>query len=187
MNKLSEAGVSLIKRFEGLKLKAYKDSAGVWTIGYGHTSAAGKPKVTSGLVITAEEAEDILKRDLLLYEKAVNDTIKRPMNPNQYAAMVSLCYNIGPGAFAKSTVARKFNEGAIFDAADGFMLWIKAGGKILKGLVNRREAERKMFLNPFVKSIESAETPTESVPVVKKKKTIYDLIIDIFFAIFGGK
>jgi lysozyme len=146
--KTSKAGIDLIKRWEGVKLTAYKCPAGIWTIGYGHTSAAGSPKVVAGMTITTKEAEEILTRDLLKYETAVKNALTRAPNQNQFDAMVSLCYNIGPGAFKKSSVAKRFNEGNVAGAAEALRMWNKAGGKVLQGLVNRREDERKLFLKP---------------------------------------
>ena len=139
-------GLSLIKIFEGLRLKAYKDPVGILTIGYGHTSAAGAPEVKLGMVITREEAEAMLRRDLVTYEKAVADAVKVTLTSNQNSACVSLCYNIGPGNFKKSSVLRFINQGRFDDAADAFLLWNRAGGKILSGLVKRRAAEAALFI-----------------------------------------
>lgn len=144
--KVSPDGLALIKRWEGCRLKAYQDSVGFWTIGYGHTSAAGKPTVTSGLKITQKEAEDILANDLGKYEDAVQRAITKRPTQHQLDAMTSLCYNIGPGSFAKSSVVRKFNAGDIAGAANAFLLFNKAGGKVLTGLARRREDEKKLFL-----------------------------------------
>jgi lysozyme len=144
--KINRAGIELLKRWEGCRLKAYQDSVGVWTIGYGLTSAAGLVKVTPGMIITQQQADDYLVAALVKYEAAVTKALKRAPNSNQFSAMVSLCYNIGPGAFAKSSIARLFNDGDIDGAADSFLLWNKAGGKVLKGLVDRRKAERSLFL-----------------------------------------
>lgn len=144
--KTSQAGINLIKSFEGLRLNAYRDIVGVWTIGYGHTSEAGPPKVHDGLKITEHEAEDILRRDLGQYEEAVSNAIKRPMNENQFAACVSLCYNIGPAHFAKSSVVRRFNAGETARAAEAFLMWTKAGGRAVLGLQRRRHEEQKLFL-----------------------------------------
>lgn len=144
--KTNRAGIELLKRWEGCRLKAYQDSVGVWTIGYGLTSAAGLVKVTPGMVITQQQADDYLVAALVKYEAAVTKALKRAPNSNQFSAMVSLCYNIGPGAFAKSSIARLFNEGDIDGAAEAFLLYNKAGGKVLKGLVDRRKAERSLFL-----------------------------------------
>lgn len=148
--KTSRTGIDLIKRFEGLELTAYKCSAGVWTVGYGHTSAAGMPKVEKGMRITVKEAEDILVRDLIKYEQAVTTAINKLLTQNQFDAMVSLCFNIGPEAFAKSTLIRRFNEGDIAGAADAFLMWNKGGGKVLQGLVNRRKEEQALFLRAGV-------------------------------------
>ncbi len=151
---INQAGLDLIKTFEGCKLEAYLDDAGVLTIGWGHTSAAGPPMVRSALTITREQAESILATDLKKYEEAVEDTIAHTMNPNQFAAFVSLCFNIGPGAFMKSTVARRFNSGNVAGAGDAFLMWNKitdpgTGQKVeLKGLTRRRAAERALFLTP---------------------------------------
>lgn len=143
--KVNKAGLELIKSFEGKKLTAYKDIVGVWTIGYGHTSAAGKPEVVAGLTITDHQAEEILTRDLGKYEEAVEKAITVKMTENQFSAMVSLCYNIGPGAFAKSSVVKHMNAGDAKKAASSFLLWNKAGGKVVAGLTRRREAEKKLF------------------------------------------
>ena len=148
--KINAAGLDLIKRWEGLRLTAYKDIVGVWTIGYGHTAAAGAPAPKAGMKITAQEAEDTLKRDLAQYEKAVTKALSIVPSANQFAAMVSLCYNIGPANFAKSSVVKLLNVGKPREAADAFLLWNKAGGKVLKGLTARREDERKLFLTRSV-------------------------------------
>ena len=144
--KINAAGLDLIKRWEGLRLTAYQDSGGVWTIGYGHTAEAGPPAPKAGMKITEKEANDILTRDLGQYERAVTKAISVAPTSNQFAAMVSLCYNIGPTNFAKSSVVRRMNEGNSKAAADAFLLWNKAGGKVLKGLTARREDEKKLFL-----------------------------------------
>lgn len=150
-------GLSLIKLYEGLRLKAYKDPVGILTIGYGHTSAAGTPEVKLGMVITREEAEAMLRRDLVTYEKAVADAVKVDLTSNQNSACVSLCYNIGPGNFKKSSVLRFINQGRFDDAADAFLLWNRAGGKILSGLVKRRAAEAALFL----KGSDNVDVPEE--------------------------
>ena len=145
--KTSAAGRAAIARREGNKLKAYKDSVGIWTIGVGHTTAAGLPKVAAGLVITAAQSDEILSRDLAKFENAVNGAVKVPLSQNQFDALVSLAFNIGGGAFAKSTLVRKLNKGDYRGAADSFMNWNKAGGKVLDGLTKRRNEERAQFLS----------------------------------------
>lgn len=144
--KTSAAGRADIAMREGNKLKAYQDSVGIWTIGVGHTAAAGEPHPKAGMTITAAQSDEILTRDLAKFEKTVNDAIKVQMGQNEFDAMVSLAFNIGGGAFAKSSVVRKFNAGDRAGAADSFLLWNKAGGKVIKGLTIRRQAERQQFL-----------------------------------------
>lgn len=139
--KTSQAGKDLIKQYEGLKLTAYKCSAGKDTIGYGHTHG-----VKPGDHITKAQAEAFLDEDLAVFELTVNTAIKRPMNPHQFDAMVALAFNIGGAAFAGSTLVKKFNTGDIQGAAKEFPRWCHSGRIVVPGLVKRRAAEREMFL-----------------------------------------
>lgn len=143
--KTGPKGIKLIKSFEGWRSKAYKDSVGVWTIGYGHTSMAGSPKVTPNMVITKEEGERILKKDLKKYEKAVLDSVKVKLSQEQFDALVSFCYNVGPGNFRKSSVLRFVNARRFSDVPSRLMLWNKAGGRVLRGLTRRRAAEGELW------------------------------------------
>lgn len=140
--KTSQAGVNLIKSFEGCRLTAYQDSAGVWTIGYGHTSGVKK-----GMTITEAQAEAYLKGDLGTAENAVNGKVTYSIKQNQFDALVSFTYNVGSGNFGSSTLLKKLNQGDITGAANEFDKWNKAGGQVLEGLVRRRAAEKAMFLN----------------------------------------
>lgn len=171
--KTSTAGTDLIKEFEGLRLKAYKCPADVWTIGYGHTSAAGNPIVTSGMTITKEEADEILQDDLVQYEKAVNDLVKVPLTQNQFDALVSFAYNAGVGALSKSTLLKRVNAGQFDQVPAEFMKWTKGGGKELPGLVRRRRAEvalwRGMDDAAPVQVEEASSQP--DLPTPKKKIT----------------
>lgn len=160
--KISKKGVDLITRWEGCKLTAYQDSVGVWTIGYGHTTAAGAPKVVKGLKITQQEAIEIFTRDVVKYERAVEKVLRRTPTQAQFDAMVSLCYNIGPGNFAKSSVVRMFNSGDFAGAAHAFSMWNKAKGKVLTGLTNRRADEARHFM---LKSVEPAMQAVPAAPV----------------------
>lgn len=152
--RLSSDGLALIKRWEGCKLESYQDSAGVWTIGYGRTTATGLGPVGPGMKITQAQAESDLLRGLAKYERTVNECLARTPTQAQYDAMVSLCYNIGQAAFAASSVVKRFNLGKIAEAADAFLMWNKAkvkGKKIeVEGLTNRRHDERKHFLKASV-------------------------------------
>lgn len=143
---INQAGLDLIKEFEGFRATTYRCSAGVLTIGYGTTAAAGvgiAPK--PGMTITEAQASEYLAKTVDKFGAQIRPLLKREPNPNQWAAMVSLAYNIGPGAFAKSSVLRLFNAGEDEGAAEAFLLWNKAKGKVLKGLTRRREAEKALF------------------------------------------
>ena len=137
----SQKGIDLIKKFEGCRLEAYRCPAGVWTIGYGHTKG-----VMDGQKITQTQAEEFLREDLKVYEKAVESCVKVPLSQNQFDALVSFCYNCGGEALRTSTLLRLLNDGKYSDAGKQFLRWNKAGGKVLVGLTRRREEERGMFL-----------------------------------------
>jgi lysozyme len=142
--KINRAGLNLIKDFEGLRLIGYRCPAGIPTVGYGHTG----PEVRVGRRITEEQANTYLINDVSRFERGVTDAIgTAPTTENQFSAMVSLAYNIGLGAFGKSSVLRHHKAGHRHRAAASFLLWVKAAGKTLPGLVRRRNAERRMFLS----------------------------------------
>jgi len=136
----SPRGVNLIKSFEGLRLKAYLDSAGVWTIGYGHTR-----NVHPGQVINEAEALGLLRADLQRFEDCVSEMVTHELTQGQYDALVSFAFNVGCGALKKSTLLRKLNAGDTAGAAQEFGRWVHAGGKRLRGLERRREAEKSLF------------------------------------------
>ena len=143
---VSPSGVDLICNFEGLRLKAYDDGVGVWTIGYGTTKYPNGIRVKKGDTCTLEQAKAYMQNDLKSFEQTVNNTVKVPLNQNQFDALVSLAYNIGSTAFKNSTLVRQLNEGNYKAAANQFNVWVNAGGKRMQGLVNRRAAERTLFL-----------------------------------------
>lgn len=147
--KTSLAGLRLIKKFEGLRLKAYICPAGVLTIGYGSTGAHVKP----GMVITAAEAEALLIKDLARFENAINRLVKVPLNQNQFDALASFIFNIGIGAFEKSTLLRLLNAKDYLKAADQFGRWTRGGGVVLEGLVRRRREEKNLFLAKVVPGV----------------------------------
>ena len=152
--KLSNKGLELIKQFEGFRSAPYRDAVGVWTIGFGNTYYPNGRKVSaSDKPLTIGEASqlklDIINKD---FAPAVNtllaDEIKAgKVNQNMFDALISLSYNIGTGALSRSSVIRHLKQGNKQKAADAFLLWVKAGGRTLNGLVRRREAERKLFLS----------------------------------------
>ena len=147
---LTQRGLDLIKAHEGLRLEAYRDPVGVWTIGYGTTSRAGiGVAVSQGMVVTESQAEGYLRRALLKFADQIKPGFKRPPNDNQYSAMLSLAYNIGPGAFLRSTALKRFNAGDFKGAAEALQWFNKAGGKVWNGLVRRRAEEAELFLAPL--------------------------------------
>ncbi|MFC4728142.1 glycoside hydrolase family protein [Coralloluteibacterium thermophilus] len=140
---ISDAGIDLIKGFEGLRLTSYQDSAGVWTIGYGHTG----PEVGPGQTITQAQAEALLRQDVGWAENAVRNNVQVPLGQGQFDALVSFTFNVGAGAFGGSTLLQKLNAGDYAGAQNEFGRWIHAGGQVLPGLVNRRAAEAELFGN----------------------------------------
>ncbi len=139
--KPSKKCIDLVKKFEGCYLKAYKCPAKVWTIGYGHTG-----DVTDGMKITQEQADILLANDMTEFSIKVSNLFKKDIQQCQFDAFVSFSFNVGIGAFSKSTLLKKFRAGDIEGAAKEFARWNKGGGKVLKGLVRRRAEEAKLFL-----------------------------------------
>ena len=141
--KISEAGLSLIKSFEGCVLTAYLDAVGIWTVGYGHTG----PSVHRGLTITQKLAEDILAQDVRRFELGVLNNVKVNLNQNEFDALVSFLFNVGVNALKNSTLLRLLNDGADRSiVAAEFLRWNKGGDKVLEGLTRRRQAEKALFL-----------------------------------------
>ena len=140
--KTSQNGIELIKKFEGCRLETYICPAGVFTIGYGHTGA----DVKSGMKITQEEAETLLKNDLKAFEKGVQRIIKKELTQNQFDALVSFAYNLGLENLKKSTLAKLINQGKIKEASSQFERWVYANGVKLNGLIRRRKAEKELFV-----------------------------------------
>lgn len=141
--KISQTGLDLVKSFEGLRLKAYYDSVGVLTIGFGSTG----PHVKPGMVITPKQAEDLLRDDVTRFEACVSKQVTVPLSQNQFDALVSFAFNLGCGNLASSTLLKKLNAKDYAGAASEFAKWNRAGGKVLAGLTRRREAEKALFLS----------------------------------------
>jgi GH24 family phage-related lysozyme (muramidase) len=160
--RVSQKGIDLIKRFEGLRLTAYKCSAGVDTIGYGHTG----PDVTPGMRITEEEAEKLLWRDTESAQQTVSSFVSVKLNQNEYDALVSFTFNVGPTAFVNSTLLRLLNHGADRKIVAGeFGRWVRADSdEPVPGLVRRREEEKKLFL-------EQSKHPLLSKSILAKRDT----------------
>lgn len=153
--KTSQTGLNLIEEYEGLILGAYDDandhivppggtSRGTLTIGYGHTTSAGPPKVYVGQKITKAQANEILASDLSRVESSVNKLVRVPINQNQYDALISFQFNTG--GLGRSSVLSKLNKKDYQGAADALLLWNRGNGQVLAGLIRRRKAERALFL-----------------------------------------
>jgi lysozyme len=138
--RMSNDGINLVKQFEGLREDAYRCSAGVLTIGYGHTG-----DVQEGDRITREKATEYLTADLKHAENAVRKYVTVPLTQKQYDSLVSFAYNVGNRAFGKSTLLEKLNAGDYDGAAEQFQRWVKANGEKCDGLVNRRQKEKECF------------------------------------------
>lgn len=183
--RISAKGLEFIKRHEGLRLTAYQDSAGVWTIGYGHTGRSAPPPVFPNFTITEAEAEDYLRRDLAPAERAVNSLVHVPLTQNQFDALVSWVFNLGEGNLRASTLLRVLNLGDYVGAAKQFDRWVYAGDVKLKGLINRRAEERGLFETPD-KQVEEAPRPTPS-PQPPTPTGFWRHILDWLIKTFGGK
>ena len=162
--KISQKGIDLIKSFEGFRSESYQDVGGVWTIGYGHTG-----NVHRGEVITKKQGELLLRSDLETFEKAVNKNVKVKLTQSMYDALVSFTYNVGSGAFSKSTLLKKLNSGDYVGASEQFGAWNKCNGKVVKGLTNRREKEKTLFLSDGIPSSSKGASVSE-IPSLKGYK-----------------
>lgn len=169
--KTSNNGRKFIESFEGLILQSYDDYNdhtvkegdhvyGTLTIGYGHTTAAGGVPVYIGQTITKEQADQYLAEDLVKVENEINSLVHVNLNQNQFDALVSFHYNTG--ALCKSTLLKLLNKGDYSGAADEFLKWTHASGRVLQGLVRRRQTERKLFLKPVVDTTIVIKTPTQA-------------------------
>jgi lysozyme len=138
--KISQEGIKLIKNFEGCGLEAYQDSVGVWTIGYGTIKG-----VKEGDQINQDEAEHLLQEEMPEYEGYINEMVNVPLEQNQFDALCSWVFNLGPTNLQSSTLLKVLNEGKYDEVPDQIVRWNKAGGEVLAGLVKRRQAEADMF------------------------------------------
>jgi lysozyme len=179
--KLSRAGLDFIKQAEGFRSRAYQDSAGVWTIGYGHTG-----NVRPGDVVTEAEALDLLAKDAAASEAAVDRLVTVQINQQQFDALVSFCFNLGAGALEGSTLLRLLNDGDFAGAADQFQRWVYAGGTQLPGLAKRRAAEARMFASaPSLGPTIAREVPMG--PLVVPALTILADLLPAVFKAFKGE
>jgi lysozyme len=138
--KISQEGIALIKKFEGCELEAYKCAAGVWTIGYGSTKG-----VEEGNTISQEDADNLLLEEMHEYEGYVNDMVTVDLKQNEFDALVSWVFNLGPSNLSSSTLLSRLNNKVWDDVPNQIKRWNKAGGQVKQGLVRRREAEALLF------------------------------------------
>jgi lysozyme len=202
---VSQAGIDLIKKHEGLRLRAYLCPAGVWTIGYGTTG----PHIKQGMVITKVEAEQFLADDLVKFTDGVIAAVK-PVQPsqNELDAMVCFSYNVGLANFRKSSICKSFKAGDKINAAKAFMLWTKARdpktGKLreLPGLVQRRTEEKQLFMansddavqerpvsaSKTVTVPETSVVPEAPKPLSKSREVIGGTVVGLggFGQLIGG-
>jgi lysozyme len=197
---INKATEQLIKGFEAWRAKAYRDSGGVWTIGWGHTSKAGPPKVRAGMVISRAVGEEIFKRDIAVFERIVTEAVKVSLNPNQFGALVSFCYNVGGPRFRNSSVLKRVNEKHFAKVPARLRLYnkVRKGGKlrVSRGLARRREAEIALFLKPVVYAsppppdlptkVEPSETKTPRAAIVALAGALVAAVAAIVNWVFGG-
>lgn len=140
---MSAHGRVLLSQREGIRLKAYRDSKGIPTIGVGHTSAAGPPTVTMGMTITPQVCDEILTRDLKKFENTLNAALKVPVVDHEYDALLSIMFNVGP-KFGTSTCIKRLNASDRHGAAQAILMWNQP-----PEIVGRRHAEYVQFVTPY--------------------------------------
>lgn len=143
---IHEAGLALIRHFEGFSPVVYLDAAGHATIGYGHLVREGEEWDT----LSAAEAEDLLRQDVAVAERAVMRFIHGPLNDDRFAALVSFTFNLGAGALQRSTLRQKVNRGEHEDVPQELLRWVWADGRRLEGLRRRREAEGALYRSQWM-------------------------------------
>lgn len=191
--RISDKGLKFISSWEGEVLHIYLDVVGIPTVGVGHVVLPGED-FTGG--ITHQEAIDLLRKDVAKCEKVLNDTevVKVTLTQNQFDSLCSWLFNVGTGALARSTTLAKLNQGDVTGAASGLLLWVKAGGHVNQGLLNRRKAERQVFLTPDEPTIDGGSetvapispdslTPT-TAPVIPGP---FSTCVNFIQSIFTGK
>lgn len=187
---VNDAALDLICSFEGWVDHWYVDPVGIWTVCYGHTDAAGEPKyaATKNKTFTKAEGRLILERDLAQYAAHVRGSVHAPLTANQFGALTSICYNIGPSNFMGSSLVKRLNAGDYEGAAEQFKRWNKGRvkGKLteLKGLTRRRAAEAALFRS-------GATTPAKPETPASEAKNwlsvIIEWVVELLGRVFGRK
>lgn len=143
MRRINQLGLAIVKRYEGMSRHAYKCPAGYWTIGYGHRV---KPSERFNEPLTDKSMDQLLESDLSEACKAVQRLIKVPVRDNQFSALVSFTFNLGSGCLQRSVLRARLNRSEYKEAGQAFMLYVRASGRVLKGLLNRRHDEMMLFM-----------------------------------------
>ena len=145
--KVSQKALEMLRHHEGVRRKPYQDAIGLWTIGVGHLIGDGNTLPDDWKkVFTMEEVDEILRKDLARFEAGVERLCPSGLTSSRFDALVSFSFNVGLGCLQRSSIRMKHNRGDFEGAADGFLLYTKAGGKVFQGLVNRRKDERATYL-----------------------------------------
>ena len=143
---ISNKGIQLIKHFEGVRNKPYRDCVGLWTVGVGHLIGDGKSLPESwNKLFTTEEVDALLKQDLVRFERGVQKLLPVPLTQNQFDALISFSFNLGLGVLQRSTLRQNILRKDFKGASEEFLKYVRAGGKIVKGLVTRRNDEKALF------------------------------------------
>lgn len=187
---VNDETISLVKRWEGLKLTAYPDPGSKngepWTIGYGHTSD-GFLKVNRGLTISTQVAEDALTFDLNETAAAIEPLIKADLSDNQFGALVSFAFNVGVSAFRKSTLLKKLNAGDYAAVPAQLARWNKNDGKVMDGLINRRAAEAGLWAKGSFVTSRTVPAQPSAPPLVDKETVSWGAgILATLGTVFGG-
>jgi len=149
--RVSDKAIKMIRHHEGVRVKPYQDAIGLWTVGVGHLIGDGKTLPDEwNRTLTMGEVDEILRKDLARFEAGVERLCPTGLTQSRFDALVSISFNFGLGNLQRSSIRMKHNRGEFEDAADSFLLYNKAGGKIFKGLVNRRNDERALYLSNSV-------------------------------------
>jgi GH24 family phage-related lysozyme (muramidase) len=179
--KINDAGLNLVKSFEGCRLTAYKCPAGVWTIGYGHTGNVDGKTICEGMKISEAKATELLKKDMAKFENAVMNCSALTFKPNenQFSALVSFAFNCGAGNLKTLVKGR-----SAIVVAEKLLLYNKANGKALNGLTRRRKAERELFLKTVSKTETTGSSNSSEIPN-NSKKTVAEIAKEVIAGKWG--
>lgn len=178
---LSPIGRAVLVAREGRRLSAYRDTAGIWTIGIGHTAAAGPPIVRRGLTITAAECDAIFARDVEAYAAAVRENLRTALPQHSFDALVSVCYNIGPAAFARATFLKRLEAGDLAGAREALLWWDKPAA--IRG---RRRAEADQLVTPYALALPRPTAEAAPIPLAAPVADVLDPAIPTPALAAGG-